>query len=289
MNKILTIIVTYNGMKWLDQCLSSVKKSTIPSDLFIVDNGSTDGSIEYIKKNYPEAIFIESKENLGFGKANNIGLRQAAKNNYEYVYLLNQDAWIEPDTFEKLIKVSENNPDYGILSPLQVNKEKTRLDKNFSHWIPSSMSSDLCCDQELKDVYETKFTMAAHWFIPVDKLKVVGGFSPAFRHYGEDNNLIDRMRFRDYKIGIVPDTMGVHDREDRSLSKEKKQYLSYVLTIAMLNNPTTRFRFIKLLKRIISETFHPSDFNLRFALRSFRDYIKSIKFRKQYMENGPFL
>lgn len=124
MSKLLVIIVTYNGMKWLDKCLSSVINSTIKADLFIVDNGSTDGSIEFMKQNYPDARLVISKENLGFGKANNLGLQYAVDNNYDYVYLLNQDAWVEPDTFEKLVDIQKQNPTFGVLSPLQVNRKK---------------------------------------------------------------------------------------------------------------------------------------------------------------------
>ena len=94
-NQLLVIIVNYNGMKWLERCLSSLTSSTVPSDVYIVDNGSTDGSQDYIRSNFKDAIFVQSEENLGFGKANNIGLQYAYEKGYEYVYLLNQDAWVE--------------------------------------------------------------------------------------------------------------------------------------------------------------------------------------------------
>ena len=82
-NKLLVIIVTYNGMKWLERCLSSLIASSVASDVFIVDNGSTDGSQDYIRSNFKDAIFIQSEENLGFGKANNIGLQYAYEKGYE--------------------------------------------------------------------------------------------------------------------------------------------------------------------------------------------------------------
>lgn len=289
MKKILTIIVTYNGMKWLDQCLSSVNESTLPSDIFIVDNGSTDGSIEFIRKIVPEAIFIESKENLGFGKANNLGLKYAVENGYDYVYLLNQDAWIEPKLLEKMVEVSETHPEYGILSPLQVNKEKTRLDKNFSHNISPQLSSDLLCSQPLQEVYDTKFIMAAHWLIPVKKLEEIGGFSPAFKHYGEDNNLIHRTWMRGYKLGIVPSVKGVHDRENRPLPLEKAKYLDYVLTVAMLNNPNIKRKFISMVKKNIRLMMGSPLFSIKYTVKSFGDYFKSIKYRKMYKKEGVFL
>ena len=98
-NKILVIVVTYNGMKWVDRCLGSLSKSKIPVDVIVIDNGSTDGTPDYIAEYFPEMKIVATGENHGFGRANNIGFRHAMKNGYEYVYLLNQDAWVFPDTF----------------------------------------------------------------------------------------------------------------------------------------------------------------------------------------------
>lgn len=225
MDKLLVIVVTYNGMRWLDKCLSSVVNSSIEADLFIVDNGSTDGSIDFIKNNHPEAKLTISEENLGFGKANNLGLQYALDQGYDYVYLLNQDAWVEKDTFEKLIAVSKTHPEYGILSPLQTNASKTALDNFFCINCPCRMVSDSIMGQS-KNIYETKFVMAAHWLLPISIVKSVGGFSPTFIHYAEDDNLIDRIHFWGYKVGIVTNAIGIHDREFRESSIDKKIHIS---------------------------------------------------------------
>ncbi len=75
--KIKAIIVTYNGLKWIDKCFSSLYKSETPLEIITIDNGSVDGSIDKIKKNFPQVEIIENGKNLGFGKANNIGLSMA--------------------------------------------------------------------------------------------------------------------------------------------------------------------------------------------------------------------
>ena len=289
MTKILTIIVTYNGMKWLDKCLSSVKDSSLPSDLFIVDNGSADGSIEFIERNYPEATFIKSEKNLGFGRANNLGFNHAIENNYDYVYLLNQDAWIESDTFEKMITVSENNPTFAILSPLQTNKDKDKLDHNFNGCIPPQFISDSICRQPIQEIYPTFFTMAAHWLIPVSELKIIGGFSPAFPHYGEDNNLIQRAQYLGYEIGIVPAAIGVHDRENRPSSKDKRRYMNYINTLIILNNPNNKHLGLKFLKRMIGFTLHPSRYTINYFFKSFSAYFSSRKYREASLRQGAFL
>ena len=90
------IIVTYNGMQWLARCLSSC----IGYDVIVVDNASTDKTITFIKENFPDVKLIKQNSNLGFGQANNIGLSIALKEDVDYIFLLNQDAYLQPETIK---------------------------------------------------------------------------------------------------------------------------------------------------------------------------------------------
>ena len=74
--KVLFIIVSYNGMAWLERCLGSVAASSVPGtqvDLFVVDNDSTDGSADFVEAHFPQARLTRCAENLGFTAANNLG------------------------------------------------------------------------------------------------------------------------------------------------------------------------------------------------------------------------
>lgn len=75
--KVNTIIVTYNGAQWIEKCLDSLHECKVKTHILIVDNASTDNTLSIIREKYPEVELIESAKNLGFGKANNIGLRKA--------------------------------------------------------------------------------------------------------------------------------------------------------------------------------------------------------------------
>ena len=260
MNKTLVIIVTYNGIKWIKKCLNSIMTSTIPLHTFIIDNGSTDGTIEYIKKNFSSVKLYLSENNLGFGKANNIGLQYALENQYEYVYLLNQDAWLKPDTIEKLIAIQKKHTDYGILSPFQLQANENNFDNHFGSGVCSWYSNknilqDLYFNR-VKEVYPVSFVMAAHWLISIDCLKKVGGFSPTFPHYGEDNNYIDRAVYNNIQVGIVPRSHAIHDREDRILTKKNILYMSYIkrlILISNINNETT-YSLPKIILSSFKET-----------------------------------
>ena len=145
------------------------------------------------------------------------------QNGAEYIYLLNQDAYLENDTIEQLIKVHQCQPAYGILSPIHTNEEKTRLDKNFSNYVSyrgnAQFYSDFVLQQEKQIVYEVPFVNAAGWLLPKNTLLNVGGFDPIFFHYGEDDNYCQRVCYHNFKIGIVPNAFMVHDREDRPAKK----------------------------------------------------------------------
>lgn len=100
MNINLSVItVNWNGLKWLDRFLDSLKKQTFKNfEIIVVDNGSTDGSIEFIKIKYPKVRIIESKNNLGFSGGNNLGIKVAKG---KYILLINNDVWIKKDFLEK--------------------------------------------------------------------------------------------------------------------------------------------------------------------------------------------
>lgn len=237
--RVLIIIITYNAINWIYKCLSSVYYD-VNNDVFIVDNGSIDGTQEYILANFPKVKFFQSSENIGFGKANNIGIKYAIDNDYKYIYLLNQDAWIEENTIKELIAVHKNNQEYGILSPFQIQANMSSLDKNFGEIVCAYNSNhDILNDlifKRKKDVYEVPFVMAAHWLISRKCFYDVGGFSPTFPHYGEDNNYINRAVFHGYKVGVVPNCIGVHDREDRKENLDKKLYMNYIGILIGLSN-----------------------------------------------------
>lgn len=280
-------------MRWAERCFSSLKNSTVCPDIFVVDNGSTDGTQEFIKEHYPEVMFHQSEENLGFGKANNIGLQYALDHDYDYVYLLNQDAWIFPETIEKLIEISRENPEYGILSPFQMNSDLYHIDQGFVSNVCSFTSNpDIFSDiyiGKINDVYPVSGVMAAHWFMTRRCIKIVGGFSPSFYHYGEDDNYQDRVIFWNIKIGIVPKLKVVHDRGTRVDSPKSMIYNGYAFSIRQLSKPQRRFfnAYLYILKVAFNnvrlyKSYLPISYFLRMILDSRRLYInRRISIKRQ--------
>ncbi|TAH00768.1 MAG: glycosyltransferase family 2 protein [Sphingobacteriales bacterium] len=221
LKNIYAIVVTYNGIEWIERCLNSLINSTLLPKIIVIDNGSTDATITFIKENYKTVNLIESKINLGFGQANSIGLKLAMKNHCDYAFLLNQDAWLENEhTLLSLVNAFETKPNFGILSPLHLNGQGTALDLYFADYLQQSEMGNITPAQILNQnkpnsIINTTFVNAAAWLISATCIKKIGGFDPIFFHYGEDRNYTQRTLYYGFKIGVCPQAIILHDREQR--------------------------------------------------------------------------
>lgn len=222
--KVYVIIVTYNAERWIDKCFSSLQHSSVPLKIIVIDNCSTDNTRSIIRNSYTEVQIIESDTNLGFGKANNIGMQMALNENADFVFLLNQDTYLLPETMEELLVASIHNPDFGILSPLHLYPKDGGLEWYFSTYVIPEKCKGFYSDMyknNFKDIYELPFINAAAWLIPTVHLKNLGGFDPLFPHYGEDEDYCNRALYKKIKIGIVPASIFYHDAEIKNWDRYK--------------------------------------------------------------------
>lgn len=255
---IYAIIVTYNGTKWVGKCFESLINSNIPLKILVIDNGSTDGTPNIIKEMFPEIEVIETGQNLGFGKANNIGLKRVLSEQADYAFLLNQDAWIEPDSVEHLVNISRENKDFGVLSPIHLNGQGDAIDRRFQNYLSSTQRPGIFSDlylNDLKKLYEVRFANAAAWLITLECIKEIGGFNPIFEHYGEDTDYVDRLHLSDYKIGVVTNSRIYHDRpQDGKMSSQYYLNNHYIQALrATKMSPPLKAHF--LWRRIVANLF----------------------------------
>jgi len=261
MNKLLILIITYNSKKYIHQCLSPFLNLPENWRVVVVDNKSTDDTVDIIKNNYPFVKIIENKNNSGFGAANNIGLSYALKDNFEHVFLLNHDATISIEEIEKLIKLQKENPEYYILSPIHLDASKEHLDCGFVEYMKSSNEflEDAVIGKYKKNIYEVGFINAAMWLLSNECIKKIGGFSPTFYHYGEDDNYIQRVKYFNKKCGIVPTSKGIHDRANRAKSIFDEKYtVEYREICKSISNPSGNYKksFNKVCKKMFKRIFN---------------------------------
>ncbi|HEX7525963.1 MAG TPA: glycosyltransferase family 2 protein, partial [Gaiellaceae bacterium] len=111
------VVVTWNALPWLEQCLDSVRGH----DTIVVDHGSTDGTVAFVRERYPDVRVIE-QENKGMGGGNNAGMRRARG---RYFLLLNSDAWVLDDGVDRLVEFADGHPEAAVVGPKLLNPDGT--------------------------------------------------------------------------------------------------------------------------------------------------------------------
>ena len=210
MEKVLIIVVAYNGANYLERLFNSIETFEPNADVIVIDNNSKDISVKIIEK-HEKIKLIQLDENKGFGAANNIGLKYAIDNEYHYVFLFNQDTYLTESIFKDLIKISISQNNCCVISPLQMNGSNTELESSFEKFLFVSgyISKQLLKTDE--KLFKLDFIQAAAWFIPIDVIKSIGGFDPLFFHYGEDNNYCQRLHFFNIPLYVALSISICHD------------------------------------------------------------------------------
>lgn len=231
--RILTIIVSYNFTRWMTRSVGSLLASTQPTDILVVDNASADDTVARLRAEYPGVEVIENHANLGFGAANNIGLRLAVERGYEAVMLLNQDAWIAADTLGCLVRTSLSHPEYAVLSPVHLTGSGEAVEHGFSVYTGLTALGE----QPGEELVDAPFIDAAIWYMPVRAIRAVGLFAPVFAHYGEDRDLCNRMLYHGWRIGWLPRVYGCHDREWRVPTRASRFRAERTYHLSEYTNP----------------------------------------------------
>ena len=266
--KVYAIIVTYNAMKWIDRCLGSLEKSSEKIYPIVIDNMSTDNTVNHIKEKYPDIDLIINSTNKGFGCANNQGIEFAYNNGGTHFFLLNQDAWVMPNTVKTLADLQDKY-NVAIISPIHLNGTEILMDQQFFEYtVVNEHNKEFVSDVLLgnrKDLYYVDFVNAAAWMLSKQCVETIGGFDPLFFIYGEDSNYCQRVHFHKQKIAISPDTFVVHDRDIHGNTKvyNKRAVLSLLLkSHANINEKLwmiskTRLIFhLWMLKQSFNHLFH---------------------------------
>lgn len=234
------IIVNYNVRHFLEQCLYSLHKSTVRDlQVIVVDNQSTDGSIEFLQPKFPVVQFLQAGANLGFAKACNKGLQYA---NGNYILFLNPDTIIAEDTLEKCIHFLETHADAGAVGVRMLDgagrflKESKRafpspltsLFKLFglSTLFPRSKTFSRYYLGHLDATQNHKVDVLAGAFIMVRKhiLEKLGSFDETFFMYGEDIDLSYRIQKGGFNNYYLAETEIIHFKGEST----KRGSLNYV-------------------------------------------------------------
>ncbi|GAB2531327.1 glycosyltransferase family 2 protein [Rufibacter soli] len=241
MKDLSVIIVNYNVSYFLEQCLLSVRKAVrdMQVEVFVVDNNSVDGSVEMVRRRFPEVILLANKVNLGFAKANNQAIRQSQG---KYVLLLNPDTVVEEDTFQKCLRFMEENPRTGALGVKMMDGAGKFLPESKrglpTPWVAFSKvfglatlfpTSGLFNRYHLghlssEEVHKVDILAGAFMFMRTEALEKVGLLDEDFFMYGEDIDLSFRIKEGGYDVVYFPETRIIHYKGEST----RKTSVNYV-------------------------------------------------------------
>lgn len=246
------IILNWNGKEDTIECLESLKDITYPNyKILLVDNGSTDGSIECFKIRYPEIEIIENRENLGFAEGNNVGIRRAIDEGADYVLPLNNDTIVDSHFIEKLIEIAENDPKIGILGPkIYYYDNPRRINSaggtiNWSTGVGKNIGIGEIDTGQFNDCLDVEYLMGAAILIKSELIRKIGGFDNEFFLLLEDTELCVRAQKAGYRTVFCPSSKIYHKEGISGEKSPNPLYYMYRNRILFLKKHFP-YGFIKL-------------------------------------------
>lgn len=243
--KLSVVIVNYNVKYYLEQCLRSACKAVCnvaSAEIIVVDNDSTDGSIEYLKERFPDVVFIASNENLGFARANNLAIKQSKG---EYVLLLNPDTIVAESTFADFVEFMDSHPDAGAAGAYMLHADGTfapesrrGLPTPFVAFCKMSGLTSLFPKSRLlgryymqyldkNEVNQIEIISGAYMFLRRNALEKSGLLDEDFFMYGEDIDLSYRILKSGYKNYFLPSPILHYKGESTNKSSYRYTHTFY--------------------------------------------------------------
>jgi len=275
MNRLASIIiVTYNSKEYLESCINSVKKQNYPFEIIIVDNNSQDGSVQFIKKNFPDIKLIENKKNLGFSVGNNLGAKKATG---EYVVFLNPDTIVENNWLKELIDPLENDKNIVTTSKILLyDGSAINTCGNINHFTGLTFTRGL---NEKPDKYNKNGFVSGisgcSFAIRKKDFEEIDGFDENFFLYNEDSDFSWKLHLKKFKILYVSSSIVKHNYNLKVLPEklyhlEKNRYM-------ILRKCYSLKEFLFLFPSLILAEFLVFGYATKFGWKGINYKLKSVK------------
>jgi GT2 family glycosyltransferase len=217
MKRVDAVVLNWNGWQDTIACLASLQRQDYPHfNLLVVDNGSTDGSVDQIKKAMPALELLQTGANLGFGGGCNAGIKLALARGADYVWLINSDATVDSGALSALVRVAEKNPALGAVGSVLL--EADQHDR-IQLWGGGTVNLWLGRSQHRISPGPLDFISGASVLLRRTALENVGLFDQAtFFMYWEDTDLGFRLRQAGWQLAVADDSRVWH-KQSASLGK----------------------------------------------------------------------
>lgn len=218
--KLSILIVNWNSCELVRKCLLSIRATHggLDPQVVVVDGGSYDGCGEMIRREFPEVEFVQCPDNIGFGRANNLGFAKVAG---ETLLLLNPDTELQPGALDGLLHALHSYPGTGLAGARLLNPDGSNQMTSI-HPAPTPWNCAIDCDRLRRRWWRTKGPRAdaapveveavsgACMILRADLFRRLGGFDPRYFMYAEDMDLCRRIRRAGWRIRHVPGARVIH-------------------------------------------------------------------------------
>jgi GT2 family glycosyltransferase len=248
--RVVIVIPNWDGAADLPACLNSLMSQTTKAEIVVVENGSTDGSLELLAAKYPGVTVLPQSKNLGFAGGVNVGIRYAIEKEYEFVALFNNDAVAEKDWLKELIR-GMALPETGITTCTFATIDKKHIDSTgdmYTVWgLPYPRGRGEPLGTQYDKVTEIFGASGGASLYRISMLKEIGLFDEDFFAYYEDVDLSFRAQLAGWKVRFVPKAIAYH--KIGVTSSRLKGFTTYQ---TMKNQPVVVFKNVprKYLWRI---------------------------------------
>jgi len=204
------VILNWNNAPDTLECLASVARLRYDNgDAVVVDNGSTDGSVAAIRDKYPAVTILENHENLGYAEGNNVGVRFSLESGADYVFILNNDALVSPETLSCLVAAATAHPDAGFLGPKVYHRESPQVIQSVGgmfnkYWESCYRGMDEVEQGQFEELTNVDFVCGCAVLVSRRAIERIGLLDPRFFLYREDVDWCYRATRAGFKVLYVP-------------------------------------------------------------------------------------
>jgi GT2 family glycosyltransferase len=205
---VVVVVLNWNGLNETRSCLDALGKVTYPKvKVVVVDNGSTDGSVDVLQAEYPQVMLLPLSENVGFAGGNNHGLCHALRQGADYVLLLNNDARIAPDAVDVLVQAAQMDRQNGILGAIIYRDDDSQHIESAGGWLNLYTGrfrhfETLPANQLYP--YEVDIVSGCAMMIRREVMEEVGLLNECYFAYFEDAEWCMRVHRAGYRVVAVP-------------------------------------------------------------------------------------
>jgi GT2 family glycosyltransferase len=228
-DQVSVIVPNWNGMDSLGDCLDSLLAQTIKPRVIVVENGSKDGSLDFIQKQYPHVELVINKKNLGFAGGVNGGIRRAIELGDSFVALFNNDAVADSRWLEHLVQELKDNEDTGIATCKLMDQAKTHLDSTGDQYTTWGLPFPRGRGEPISNNYDNQNLVfgasGGASLYRVSMLQQIGLFDEDFFAYYEDVDISFRAQLAGWKIRYVPVAIAYH--QIGATSRKIKGFTTY--------------------------------------------------------------